>query len=99
MRADAPEWEPGRRDTLETLLSDFVPPFPRRGGGMSALWRAKRQAVRQGFGTMPVATHGKSGSRASHSLSMSLEPAAGDLYNSRIEISPGGRPPEPIVKE
>jgi hypothetical protein len=28
MRANAPEWEPGRLDTLETLLSDFVPPFP-----------------------------------------------------------------------
>ena len=31
MRADAPEWEPGRRDTLETLLSDFVPPVPASG--------------------------------------------------------------------
>ena len=31
MRANAPEWEPGRRDTLETLLSDFVPPFPASG--------------------------------------------------------------------
>ena len=28
VRANAPEWEPGRRDTLETVLSDFVPPFP-----------------------------------------------------------------------
>ena len=28
MRTDAPEWEPGRRDKLETLLSDFVPRFP-----------------------------------------------------------------------
>jgi hypothetical protein len=28
MRANVPEWQPGRRDTLETLLSDFVPPFP-----------------------------------------------------------------------
>jgi hypothetical protein len=31
MRANAPEWEPGRRDTLETLPSDFVPPFPASG--------------------------------------------------------------------
>jgi hypothetical protein len=31
MRANAPEWEPGRRDTLEMLLSDFVPPFPASG--------------------------------------------------------------------
>jgi hypothetical protein len=30
-RANAPEWEPGRRDTVETLLSDFVPPFPASG--------------------------------------------------------------------
>ena len=31
MRASAPEWEPGRRDTLETLPGDFVPPFPASG--------------------------------------------------------------------
>jgi hypothetical protein len=31
MRANVPEWQPGRRDTLETLLSDFVPPFPASG--------------------------------------------------------------------
>ena len=31
MRANAREWEPGRRETLETLLSDFVPPFPASG--------------------------------------------------------------------
>ncbi len=31
MRANAPEWQPGRRDTLEALLSEFVPPFPAPG--------------------------------------------------------------------
>jgi hypothetical protein len=31
MRANALEWEPGRRDTLETLPSGFVPPFPASG--------------------------------------------------------------------
>jgi hypothetical protein len=30
-RVNAPEWEPGRRDTLETLLSDFVLPLPASG--------------------------------------------------------------------
>jgi hypothetical protein len=28
MRANAPEWVPGRRDTLETLKSDIVLSFP-----------------------------------------------------------------------
>jgi hypothetical protein len=28
MRANGPEWEPGRRGTVETLRSDYVPPFP-----------------------------------------------------------------------
>ena len=50
MRADTPEWEPGRRDTLETLPSDFVPPFPASGGGISALRRGRCQAVKQGLG-------------------------------------------------
>jgi hypothetical protein len=31
MRANAPEWEPGRRVTLEALLSDFAPPSPASG--------------------------------------------------------------------
>jgi hypothetical protein len=31
MRANGPEWEPGRRGTVETLLSDFAPPFPASG--------------------------------------------------------------------
>ena len=31
MRANVPEWEPGRRGTVETLLSDFAPPFPASG--------------------------------------------------------------------
>jgi hypothetical protein len=31
LRANAPEWEPARRGTLETLLSEFVPPFPGSG--------------------------------------------------------------------
>jgi hypothetical protein len=30
-RANAPEWEPGRRDTLKTLMSGFVPAFPASG--------------------------------------------------------------------
>jgi hypothetical protein len=28
MRANGPEWEPGRRGTVETLRSDYVPRFP-----------------------------------------------------------------------
>jgi hypothetical protein len=31
MRPNAPEWQPGRRGAVETLLSDFVPPFPASG--------------------------------------------------------------------
>jgi hypothetical protein len=42
MRANASEWEPGRRDLLETLASDFVQPFPasecRRFAAHSVKW-------------------------------------------------------------
>ncbi len=31
VRGNAPGWELGRRDTVETLPSSFVPPFPASG--------------------------------------------------------------------
>jgi hypothetical protein len=44
IRPNAPEWEPGRRDTLETLLSDFAPPFPALGRrDVGALPRVREQ--------------------------------------------------------
>jgi hypothetical protein len=49
-RANALEWEPGRRDTFETLLSDFVPPFPASGRrNVGALPRkvSSRQKVKE----------------------------------------------------
>ena len=101
MCANVPEWEPGRRGTVETLLSGFAPPFPasgRRNVGalprnvsscQTGVWDDGRRHAR----------HSKISSRAGRSLPTSLEPAAGGLYNSRIEISPRGKPPEPIVRE
>ena len=100
MRANVPEWEPGRRGTVETLLSDFAPPFPALKVPECRRFAAQRVKLsKQGFGTMAAATHSKISSRASRWLPTSLEPAAGGLYNSRIEISPRGIPPEPIVRE
>jgi hypothetical protein len=41
MRANVPEWEPGRRGTLETLPSDFVPHFPGSRGFAGSAQTAK----------------------------------------------------------
>ena len=51
---NAPEWEPRQRDMLETLMREFVPPFPASGRrNVATLPAAKCQTAKPRFGTMP----------------------------------------------
>jgi hypothetical protein len=54
MRANAPEWEPGRRDTLQTLASDFVPPFPASGRRNVGALPRNVSSCQTEVGTMPA---------------------------------------------
>jgi hypothetical protein len=49
MRANAPEWEPGRSGTVETLLSDFLPPFPASGRRDVGALPKKMSSRQKGF--------------------------------------------------
>ena len=49
MRANAPEWESGRRDRLETRLSDFAPSFPASGRRNVGALPRKASSCQKGF--------------------------------------------------
>ena len=57
----------GRRDTLETLPSDFVPDFfQRRGGGMSCGWPAELESIHLASLLLKVAEKIRQGGPAGH---------------------------------